>query len=210
MTLRKSGSLVVVSIESLATAARCSFCFGSRSHGMNFATTCFMPRSCIKISDTVLILLGIPPSASSSCTVSHWSLLIAACTHSTFSGVLLVAGLPECGSLSTDSQTSSKHSCHTFICTALIASSPKAFWIIWIVPCSDECGSSLPQKSMQNHCSTQAFWMQWPHSTHAHSMVSATSTDEYSKVVIVHTCAFQSTLLHCQVTLILHKLFLLY
>ena len=72
-----------------------------------------------------------------------------------------------------------------------------------------EC-SSLPQKSMQNHCSTQAFWMQWPHSTHAHSMVSATSTDEYSKVVIVHTCAFQSTLLHCQVTLILHKLFLLY
>ena len=49
------------------------------------------------------VVLGIPRSASSSRTVSHWSLLIAAHTGSTFSGVLLAAGLPECGSLSTDS-----------------------------------------------------------------------------------------------------------
>ena len=56
-----------------------------------------MPRSCIKISDVVVF--GIPSSASSSHTLSHWSLLIAAQTHSPFSGVLLVASLPECGSL---------------------------------------------------------------------------------------------------------------
>ena len=42
----------------------CSFCSGSRSHGTNFATTRFMPRSCVKISDTVVF--GIPRSASSS------------------------------------------------------------------------------------------------------------------------------------------------
>ena len=38
------------------------------------------------------------------------------------------------------------------------------------------------------------------HSTHAHSVASTTRTDEYSKVIIVHACAFQSTLLDCQVT----------
>ena len=43
--------------------------------------------------------------------------------------------------------------------------------------------------------------MQWPHSTHPHSGVSTAPTDYYSEVVIVHTCAFQSTLLGCQVTL---------
>ena len=116
--LRKSGSLVAVWITSSATMARRSFCSGSRSCRTNFATTLFMPRSCVKISGTVLF--GIPRSASSSRTVSHRSLLIAAHTCSTFSGVLLVAGLPECGSLSRDSQPPLKCLCHTFICTALL------------------------------------------------------------------------------------------
>ena len=92
---------------------------------MNFAMTHFMTRSCIKISDTVVF--GISRSASSSHTVSHQSLLIAAFTPSTFSGVLLVAGLTEQGSLSTAFQPSLKCLGHTFICTALIASSLKAF-----------------------------------------------------------------------------------
>ena len=94
-----------------------SFCSGSKSRRTNFATTCSMPRSCIKISDTVVF--RISRSASSSHTVSRQSLLIAAHTWSTFSGVLLVPGLPECRSLSTDSWPSLKHLCHTFICTAL-------------------------------------------------------------------------------------------
>ena len=131
---------------------------------MNFATTCFI-RSCIKILDTVV--LGIPRSASSSLTVSRWPLMIAAHTHSTFSGVLLVTGLPECGSLSTDSQPSLKHLYQIFICTALIALSRKAFWITWTVS-AEEC-SSLMENLMQIHCSTCSFWMRWPHSTHAHS-----------------------------------------
>ena len=48
--------------------------------------------------------------------VSHGSLLAAARTRSTFSGVLLVAGLPGCGSLWTDSWPSLKHLCHAFLC----------------------------------------------------------------------------------------------
>ena len=55
------------------------FYSGSRSRGTNFATTCFMLRYCSEISDT--IIFGIPRSASSSCTVSHWSLLILSLIH---------------------------------------------------------------------------------------------------------------------------------
>ena len=44
-------------------------------------------------------------------------------------------------------------------------------------------------------------------STHAPSTESTAPTDQYREVVIVHTCAFQSTLLGCQVTQMLHKLF---
>ena len=109
----------------ITTAAHCSFCSGGRSHEKTCAKTCFMPRSCVRILDTVG--LGIPRSASSSHTVCHQSLWIAARTRSTFSGVLLGAGLSGCGSLSTDSRPPLKCLCHIFICAALIASSPKAF-----------------------------------------------------------------------------------
>ena len=101
--------------------------------------------SYVKTSDTVVF--GIPRSASSSRTVSRWSLLIAAHARSSFSGVLLVAGLSKHGSLSTDSRPSSKHLCHTFICAALIALFLKTFWIIRIVS-AEEC-SSLMQNLMQ-------------------------------------------------------------
>ena len=151
----------MVWIKSLATAAQCSFCSGTRSHGTHFAMTCFMPRFYVKISDTVVF--GIPRSASSSPTVSCWSSLIAARTRSTFSDILLIAGLPEHGLLSIDSQSSLKHLYHTFIFTALISSSLKAFWIIWIVS-TEEC-SNLMQIFLQICCSTQPFWMQQPHST---------------------------------------------
>ena len=97
---RKSGPLVTVWIKSLTATAWCSFCSGSRSCRVNFATTHFMQRSCVKITDTVIF--GIPRSASSSLSVSFWSLLMAACTCSTLSGILLVVGLPQRGSLSTD------------------------------------------------------------------------------------------------------------
>ena len=129
----------------LPPGAPCSFCSGSKSRRTNFATTCSMPRSCIKISDTVVF--RISRSASSSHTVSRQSLLIAAHTWSTFSGVLLVPGLPECRSLSTDSWPSLKHLCHTFTCAALVALSPKAFWIIQIVS-TEEC-PSLMQNLME-------------------------------------------------------------
>ena len=104
----------------------CSRMSCSRSHGINFATTHFMPRSCIKISHTEF---GIPRSASYSHIIICWYLLIADHTCSTFSGFLLVSGFPEHGSLSTDSGASMKHFCHTFICATLIATSPKTFWI---------------------------------------------------------------------------------
>ena len=56
--LRKAGSLVAVWIKSLAPSAWRSFSSGSRSCRMNFAPTPFMPRSCVKISGTVVF--GIP------------------------------------------------------------------------------------------------------------------------------------------------------
>jgi hypothetical protein len=73
--------------------------------------------------------------------------LIAARTLSTFSGVLLVEGLPERQSLSTDSQHSLKRLYHNFICASLIEPSPKTFLIIGIV-FADEC-PSLKQNLMQ-------------------------------------------------------------
>ena len=152
--LKQSGSFVVVWVKSLATAAWCSFCSGSRSHGLNFATS-FMPRSCIKILDTVVF--GISRSASSSRTVSCRSLLIAARTYSAFSGVLFVAGLLECGSLSTDYWWSLKYLCHPFICVAVIESSLKVFWIIWIV--SVEESSSLTQNWRWIYCSTHSVFL---------------------------------------------------
>ena len=147
--LRKSGSLVVVWIKSLATAAQCSFCSGNRSHWTNFATPCFVPKSWVKI--LAMVVFRIPRSTSSHHTVSGRSLLIAPHTCSSFSGVLLVADLSEHGSLSTDSQHLWSV-CATFICTVLIASSLTASWIIQIVSVK-EC-SSLTQNLMQIHCTT--------------------------------------------------------
>ena len=111
-----------------------------------------MPRSCVKISDTVVF--GIPRSASSSHTVSHQSLLIAAHTCSTFSGVLLVVGLPAYGSLSRNSWPSLKCLCYSFVCAAFIALSPRALWIIQRV--SMKGCSSLMRNLMQICCSTRS------------------------------------------------------
>ena len=99
--LRKSGSLIVVRIKSLAIVAQCSFCSSSKSCGTNFASTRFMLKSCIKISDIVDF-----QNPQISFQFLHCQSLIfvdCGCTHSTLSGVLLVAGLPEHRSLSTDS-----------------------------------------------------------------------------------------------------------
>ena len=72
-----------------------------------------------------------------------------------------------------------------------------AFWIIWIV--SVEEYSNLMQNLMQIWrfvaLPAQSFWMQWPHSACAHAIASTAPTNKYSEVIIVHTCAFQSTLL---------------
>ena len=166
-----------------------------------------MPRSSIKISDTVVF--GIPRWASSSLTVHCQSLLVAAHTRSTLSGVLLVAGLPECGSLSTDSQTSLKHLCHTFIYAALIELSLKAFWTSQIIS-MEEC-SNLTQNLMQIRCST-------------HSVILNVMATQYTcslyRIYCPHWrvqwcchCShmpIQSTLLGCQVSLVLHKPFSLY
>ena len=45
-----------------------------------------------------------------------------------------------------------------------------AFWVIQIVS-AEEC-ANLSENWMQICCSTQSFWIWWPHSTHAHSMAS--------------------------------------
>jgi len=93
--------LLAVSSKSFATSARNSFCSCDRSPGTNFAATRFLPRSSVRISET--IVRGIPSASSNSRTVNRRFFSIAACTRLTFSGVLLVESLAERGSLSTDS-----------------------------------------------------------------------------------------------------------
>ena len=90
------------------------------------------------------VVFGIPRSASSSHTVSCWSLLIAARTLSMFSGALLVAGPPECGSLSTDTVP------HFYLCCTLciiseILNHLNSFYK-WMF--------KLTQNLMQIHCCT--------------------------------------------------------
>ena len=84
-----------------------------------------------------------------------------------------------------------------------------AFWIIWTVS-MEEC-SSLTQNLMQIDCSS-------------HSITKNVGATQYTCslyciyrphwlvewVIIVHTCAFQSTLLGCQVTSMLPKPLSLY
>ena len=105
-----------------------------------------MPRSCIKISDTVIF--GTPRSASSSHTVSHQSLLIAALTHSTFSGVCCLQAFQNMDHkrFLAIFEVFVPH----FICAALTALSLKAFWIIQIV-FMQEC-LSLMQNFMHIFC----------------------------------------------------------
>ena len=91
-----------------------------------------------------------PNSVSSPHTVSRQSLLIAARTHSTSSGVLLVAG--PFNSFSTIFEVYVPHFYLHCTILQLIALSLKAFWITWIVS-AGEC-SSLTKNMMQIGCST--------------------------------------------------------
>ena len=63
---------------------------------------------------------------------------------------------------------------------------------------------------MQIHCSTRSVILNVTVTQNTRSLNSIyTPTDQYSEVVIVHTCAFQSNLLGCQVTLMLCILIIL-
>jgi hypothetical protein len=103
--LRKSGALLAVLSKASETLARNSFCFYERSQGTYFVATRYLPRTSLKVSET--IPRGIPRTYSNSRTANHLFSLIAARTCSTFS-VVLVEGLPERGSLATDSRPSLK------------------------------------------------------------------------------------------------------
>ena len=79
-------------------------------------------------------------SSSNSCTVNHQFSFIAVHTHSIFSSVLLVEGLPAHGSLWMDSWSSVKHQHQNYIWVSFLESSLKDFLIIWIV-FMDKCPS---------------------------------------------------------------------
>ena len=117
-------------------------------------------------------------SASGSHTVSHQSLLTAARTCSTFSGVLLVAGLPERGSLSTDSRPTLKHLCHTFYLCSTQCIIPKSL----LHHPNSFCGGLFELNVKYDADSfidllAQWFWVQRPHNTHAHWMTFTGPTD---------------------------------
>ena len=132
-------------------------------------------RHLLKIQDTRNIVhrqWHFSPLQSWHPGTSHSSLICADCSPYTFNARRCSACCRPSRTwvTLTDSQPSLKPSCHTCIWAALTASLLKAFWIIPIVSV-EEC-SSLRQDSMQICCPIRSFWMQRPHSTHAHSMAS--------------------------------------
>ena len=163
-----------------------------------------MPRSCIKILD--IVVFGISKSASSSYTTSCWALLIAAHTCSTFSGVLLVAGLPDRGSLSTDSWPSLKHLCHSYLhCTPCIIpesllSHPNSFFRGMFRLNTKFDADSLLYSLSHLECNGHTVHMltQWC------LLPPLTSTVKSSLFIHVHSS------LGCRVTLMSCKPFLLY
>ena len=92
-----------------------------------------------------------PQITSSSCTFSPQSLLITA-LHIQYSQVVGLLQAFQSMDLFQQILNHVWNVCVTLICAALIALSPKAFWIIWIV-CTGEW-SSLMQNLMQICCST--------------------------------------------------------
>ena len=128
---------------------------GSRSCITDFAMACFMPRSCIKILDRVVLTSAVQVLVLAlSVTEPCWLHPVHVQRSQVFG---LLQNTWERGSLSTDSWPSSNCLCHAFIWTVLIALSPKVFWIIQIVciVSKEEC-SSLTQNLMQIHCSTHS------------------------------------------------------
>ena len=95
------------------------------------AHTRVIPTNLFKIHQTVVF--GIPRSFSSSQTVNRRSPSIASRTRSMFSGVVLIEGRTERGSLSIDVRPFLNRLYYSFICVMPILSTTKAFCIILIV-----------------------------------------------------------------------------
>ena len=110
-----------------------------------------MPRSYVKISDTVVF--GIPRSASSSHTVSHWSVMIVACPCQHSQVFCLLQAFHTWTTFNRFS-TMFEAFVQYFHLSFLIVSSHcikwKPTWIIWIVS-MEEC-SNLTQNLMQIIC----------------------------------------------------------
>ena len=196
-------------MKSLAIVAQCSFCSGSRSRGTNFATTHFMPRSCVKLLDTVIF--GVPGSASSSHTVSCRSLLIVAtCAFS----ILRCSACCRPSSMwitfnifLTIFEVFVPH----FYLRCIYCIIPKSF----LNPLNSVHGGVF--KLNAKFDADLLLYLLSHFECHGHTVHMLTQwclppplTSAIKSSVIVHTCAFQSTLLGCQVTSISHKLFSLY
>ena len=120
---------------------------------------------------------------------SHKSSLITARTHSTFSGILLVAGLPECGPLWTDSRSPLKHVCQFYLhCTHCIV--PKSLL---------HHPNSFHGRMFKLHAKCDADSLSYLLShceCDSHTIRMLTEwclpppTDEYSGVITVHPCSF--------------------
>ena len=174
-------------------------CFraGSRRRWMNFAITHFMPRSYIRISDPVVF--GIPRSAASSCTVSHWYLLITAPLHIQNSQVFFL--LYAFQNMDHFQQTLDhlwNVSHFYFCCTYCII--PESL----LNHLNSFCGRMFKLNTKFDAdlllCSLNHFECDG-HTVHMlpqwHPPLTLTST---VKSFIAHTCTFQSAFLDCQLT----------
>lgn len=150
-------SMLAQSSRSCAISRQRCFCYSTSNLGTNFADTCIMARSSVKIvwPDPMLI----PTSPTVSLMVIRRSYSTIRRTFAMNSPVLLVDGLLDSGLLLTEVCPCLKRLYHSFICVIPMASSPKACWIFWIV-CT--CVSpNLWLNLMQQRCSMRSDIIRW-------------------------------------------------
>ena len=125
---------------------RSSFCSAVRRRGTNFAVTCLIRESSVRI------FWHVPNAILTSLIVRRWSARMISRTRATVSSVWDVEGLPGRGSSSKDRRPLLKQEYHSNVFDRLRQDSPKAACSISYV--SAPVFLRRKQKSVHTHCCT--------------------------------------------------------
>jgi len=120
----KFGSFWARSRMAVQIDTRSSFCSAVRKQGTNFADTCLIWKSSVRIFCHVLN--AIPTSSATSLIVKRWSARMISRTRATVSSVWEVDGLPGRGSCSKDRRPFLKGEYHSNVFDRFRQDSPKS------------------------------------------------------------------------------------